>query len=408
MTDNPHQPREGDAVLGGQTPVPTSGAVLGGIEGIEKCLASAIVEARVTAISEAIKYGEPGWELVIQSLKDKSGQVRKVAERLLYRKRTDPKVKRVLREYNPSLFFECLFTLTGHLDNVHSVAISPDGQTLVSGSSDSTIKVWNLQTGREIDTLTNHSNKVHSVAIGPDGETLVSGSWDMTLKVWNLKKGREIAPLRTLRGMGRPFPFAIGPEKTIAIGSSENAIRIRDMKTGKVVQTLNQHNYLYSSPLRFFYPINSLAISLDGQTIVSGSSGRTVAVWDLPAERIIHTFTGHLDKVSSVAISPDGKNIVSGSWDKTIIVWDLQTGNGKRLNGHLDWVNSVVVSANGKSIISGSDDKLIKVWDLNTGRVMRTLTGHLDKVNSVAISSNGKTIVSGSADKTIKVWGMRS
>jgi len=80
-----------------------------------------------------------------------------------------------------------LRTLTGHSDSVGELAISPDGQTLVSGSSDNTIKIWQLSTGRELRTLTGHSEDVRSVAISPDGQTLVSGSDDHTIKIWRVE-----------------------------------------------------------------------------------------------------------------------------------------------------------------------------------------------------------------------------
>ena len=117
------------------------------------------------------------------------------------------------------------------------------------------------------------------------------------------------------------------------------------------------------------------------------------------------TLTGHSDLVNSVAISPDGNTLVSGSGDDTITVWDLATGRVKAtLTGHSDWVNSVAISPEGQTLVSGSRENTIKVWDLATVREKATLTGHCNRVNSVAISPDGGTIVSGSTDKTIKVW----
>ncbi len=148
-----------------------------------------------------------------------------------------------------------------------------------------------------------------------------------------------------------------------------------------------------------------VAISPDGNTIVSGSDDETIKVWDLATGTKKRTLTGHIDWVNSVAISPNGRTMVSGSCDETIKVWDLATGTKKRtLTGHTDWVNSVAISPDGRTMVSGSCDETIKIWDLATGTEKRTLSGHTDEVNSVAISPDGRTIVSGSQDKTIKVW----
>ncbi|MBY5280382.1 hypothetical protein F2Y95_00990, partial [Aphanizomenon flos-aquae CCAP 1446/1C] len=88
-----------------------------------------------------------------------------------------------------------LRTLTGHKYSVNAVAITPDGKKAVSGSDDNTLKVWDLQTGKEISTLTGHDNLVNAVAITPDGKTSISGSDDKTMKLWNLEKGTEISTL---------------------------------------------------------------------------------------------------------------------------------------------------------------------------------------------------------------------
>ena len=188
MPDNPNQPRVDDAVLGGQVPIPGDSAILGGIEGVKRRLASAVEQQRIAALSDALKYGEAGLDLVIQVLQNESWLVESAAYGLL-RERAEPRVKQALQQYDSRRPFECLCTCAGHSDSVNAVAISPDGQTLVSGSDDKTIKVWNLHTGELRHTLTGHSNSVYCVAISPDGKTIISGSSDKTIKVWNLYTG---------------------------------------------------------------------------------------------------------------------------------------------------------------------------------------------------------------------------
>ena len=285
-------------------------------------------------------------------------------------------------------------SLTGHSDYVWSVAISPDGQTLVSGSDDNTIKIWNLATGNLIRTLSGHSGWVKSVVISPDGQTLVSGSDDNTIKIWNLATGNLI---RTLSGhSGWVKSVVISPDgQTLVSGSDDNTIKIWNLATGNLIRTLSGHS-LY---------VNSVAISPDGQTLVSGSADSTIKIWNLATGNLIRTLSGHSYQVWSVAISPDGQTLVSGSDDNTIKIWNLATGNLIRtLSGHSGWVKSVVISPDGQTLVSGSDDNTIKIWNLATGNLIRTLSGHSDNVLSVAISPDGQTLVSGSRDKTIKIW----
>jgi WD40 repeat protein len=242
-------------------------------------------------------------------------------------------------------------TLSGHSDWVNSVAISPDGRTLASGSHDKTIKIWNLATGEQIRTLSGHSYSVYSVAISPDGRTLASGSRDKTIKIWNLA-------------------------------------------TGEQIRTLSGHSDW----------VNSVAISPDGRTLASGSEDNTIKIWNLATGEQIRTLSGHSSDVNSVAICPDGRTLASGSSDNTIKVWNLATGELIRtLSGHSDWVESVAISPDGRTL-AGSSDNTIKVWNLATGELIRTLSGHSDSVLSVAISPDGRTLASGSGDKTIKIW----
>ncbi|BAZ20277.1 protein kinase [Kalymmatonema gypsitolerans NIES-4073] len=284
-------------------------------------------------------------------------------------------------------------TLTGHSDWIYSVAISPDGKTLASGSYDKTIKLWNLATAEQIRTLTGHSDRVVSVAISPDGKTLASGSSDNTMKLWNLATGEEI---RTLSGV---FRVAISPDgKTLASGSGDNTIKLWNLATGEQIRTLTGHSD----------SIYSVAISPDGKTLASGSLDKTIKLWDLATGEQIRTLTGHSYLVYSVAISPDGKTLASGSGDNTIKLWNLATGEKIRtLTGHSRSVSSLAFSPDGKTLASGNDDKTIKLWNLATGEQIRTLSGHSEQVSSVAISPGGKTLVSGSADNTIKIWRLK-
>jgi WD40 repeat protein len=284
-------------------------------------------------------------------------------------------------------------TLQGHSGPVSSLAISPDGKTLVSGSWDKTIKLWNLATGEQIRTLTGHSEWVYSVAISPDGKTLASGGEDKTIKLWNLATGEQI---RTLTGHSDwVFSIAISPDgKTLASGSRDKTIKLWNLATGEQIRTLTGHSTL----------INSVAISPDGKTLASGSWDKTIKLWNLATGEQIYTLTGHSSYVNSVAISPDGKTLASGGDDNTIKLWNLATGAEIRtLKGHSDSVQSIAISPDGKTLVSGSGDDTIKLWNLATGEQIRTLAQHSNNVFSVAFSPDGKTIVS-SSEKTIKIW----
>ncbi|QLE56224.1 trypsin-like peptidase domain-containing protein [Nostoc sp. TCL26-01] len=295
---------------------------------------------------------------------------------------------------NSSGNFVLAKTLKGHSNWVKSVAISPDGRTLASGSYDNTIKIWNIATGEEIRTLNGHSYDVWSVAISPDGRTLASGSNDRTIKIWNIATGEEI---RTLKGHSDwVWSVAISLDgRTLASGSRDETIKIWNIATGQEIRTLKG----------VFSWVRSVAISPDGRTLASGSDDRTIKIWNIATGQEIRTLNSHSGSVYSVAISPDGRTLASGSSDKTIKIWNIATGQEIRtLNGHSNWVNSVAFSPDGRTLASGSNDKTIKIWNVVTGQEIRTLNGHSDSVRSVAFSPDGRTLASGSSDATIKIW----
>jgi len=166
--------------------------------------------------------------------------------------------------------------LQGHTNFVNSVAFSPDGRHIVSGSADETIRLWDAQTGGQVgNPLQGHTSSVHSVAFSPDGRHIVSGSWNKTIQLWDAQTG------------------------------------------GQVGNPLQGHT---SSVL-------SVAFSPDGRHFVSGSYDKTIRLWDAQTGgQVGNPLQGHTSSVNSVAFSPDGRHIVSGSWDKTIQLLDAQTG----------------------------------------------------------------------------------
>lgn len=285
-------------------------------------------------------------------------------------------------------------TLVGHQDGVWSVALSPRGHILVTGSWDKTIKVWNVATGQLLRTLMGHQEAVWSVAVAADGKTLVSGSSDQQIKIWNLRKGQLI---HTLTGHSNwVAAVALSPDgKLVASGSSDKTIKVWSLKSGELIHTLQGH----------CYAVTCIAFSPDGKTLVSGSGDKTLKIWSMRTGECLWTFTGHRASVTCLAISPDGKTGVSGDVKQTLTVWDLETLRvNYTLTGHSGTIWSVAIAPDGATFVSSSRDKTVKIWNLQTGELCGTLLGHRSAVNGVAIARSGKILVSASHDQTIKIW----
>ena len=273
------------------------------------------------------------------------------------------------------------------------IAITPNGKTVVSGSEDNTLKVWDLASGQCRATFAGHTNIVLGVAITPDGKIVVSGSADKTLKVWDLASGQCRAtfadPTSSVYGV------VITPDgKTVVSGSGDDTLKVWDLASGQCRATFAGHTDI----------VYGVAITPDGKTVVSASKDNTLKVWDLASGQCRATFAGHTDTVYGVDITPDGKTVVSGSDDATLKVWDLASGQCRAtFEGHTHSLNGIAITSDGKTVVSGSADKTLKVWDLATGQCRATFADYTDRVYAVAITPDGKTVISSSAG-TLKIW----
>ncbi|CAG8980239.1 hypothetical protein HYALB_00009821 [Hymenoscyphus albidus] len=305
-----------------------------------------------------------------------------------------------VRRWDAATGQQLLPALEGHTDAVTSVAFSPDGKQIVSGSRDQTVRRWDAATGQQLlPALEGHTDAVTSVAFSPDGKQIVSGSRDQTVRRWDAATGQQLLP--ALEGhTDAVTSVAFSPDgKQIVSGSRDQTVRRWDAATGQqLLPALEGHTDA----------VTSVAFSPDGKQIVSGSRDQTVRRWDAATgQQLLPALEGHTDAVTSVAFSPDGKQIVSGSRDQTVRRWDAATGQQllPALEGHTDIVTSVAFSPDGKQIVSGSRDQTVRRWDAATGQqLLPALEGHTDAVTSVAFSPDGKQIVSGSRDQTVRRW----
>jgi len=289
-----------------------------------------------------------------------------------------------------------LKVLSGHTDEIRSVAYSPDGKYVLTGSADTTIKLWNVVTGDPVRTFKGHTAEITSVAFSPDGRYICSASEDTTAKVWNLTTGEEVYTLSGNHDVVLNVAFSPDGNYILTTTDLGGVAKLWDTARGHEVWAFGRGELG-----------NGAAFSPDGQYIISNSNQNDyfVKIWEVSTGLAVHTLRGHSNWVYSVAFSPDGKYALTGSADNTAKLWEVATGKEVyTLKGHSNSVRSVAFSPDGKYILTGSGDRTARLWDVATGQEVRSWRGHFHRVLSVAFSPDGRYIVTGSADGTAKMW----
>jgi WD40 repeat protein len=296
---------------------------------------------------------------------------------------------------------------------VFSVRFSPDGSLLVSAGGEflsftgpdasnplGQLRIWDAATCRLRAKGQKHNAWIASVAFSPDGQTLATGSWSPRIQFWDPKSG---APGAGLDATTRMESSAVGlvfldAHTMAAVNFSD--IEIWDVAARKLTRTLSGHRDA----------VRSLAVSADGRALASGSGTGELKLWDLSrVDRAVHVdLKGHDAEVACLAFSPDGRTLASGSDDpdRTIRLWDVASARARaRIEGHVAKVWSLSFSPDGRTLASGSADHTVRLWDPESGVELTTLTAHTSQVRSVAFSPDGRTLASGSADGVVKFWG---
>ena len=153
-----------------------------------------------------------------------------------------------------------------------------------------------------------------------------------------------------------------------------------------------------------------VTFSPDGETLASGSSDKTVRLWDVRTRKLRQTLAGHNEMVTTIAFSPDGKTLASGSWDKTVRLWNIQTGKQKTVLRHNGRLHTLAFSGSGAILASGASDETVRLWNVQTGELKQTLTGNEGPVFAVAFSPDGRTLASGGElDNTVvRLWDVQT
>jgi len=290
---------------------------------------------------------------------------------------------------------------------VSSIAFSPDGRLLASGSADDgTIKLWDVETGQNIATFTEKpepNSSMLCVAFSPDGTKLAVGSV-AGIKLLEVSTGEHIYTRRhidisELESLASVFSVTFSPDGRRLVSASWDGVKLWEVETGQNITTLRGHTRM----------IDAVAFSPDGLTLASHLVDG-IQMWEVGTGRHIITLAEPSNFVTCFAYSPDGTRLVTGSADArnaehTVKLWDIESGQSlTTLRGHTDVVIAVAYSPDGTLLASGSKDKTVRLWAVSTGENIVTLQGHEKLVFSVAFSPDSTKLASGSEDTSIRLW----
>ena len=290
-------------------------------------------------------------------------------------------------------------SLDGNADWVNAVSFSPDGQYALSGATDNSVKLWEVVTGRQIQTFTGLDSQPISVALSPDGSYLVSESSNGHVQLWNVDSGDIVRSFERRSEAVLAATFSPDGQYVLSGCGEAGTLRMWETETGNDVCTFD-HN-----PEAIF----SLAFSPNGQYVLTGSGqSGTLQLWDVATGSVVRTFEeSDWDStyVFSVSFSPDGRFALSGSDDMTARLWDVESGDLLRtFDGHSGLVIAVSFSPDGQYVLSGSSDMKVQLWKVDTGSLGYVFEGDADGVNAIAFSPDGRYVLSGSKDSDVKLW----
>ncbi|MBD1867290.1 NACHT domain-containing protein [Cyanobacteria bacterium FACHB-471] len=300
-----------------------------------------------------------------------------------------------------NLHTQQLLRVLNHSGVVRGLAFHPQTHHLATGSSDRQIKLWNCATGECLATFDGHDDAIWDLTFSSNGEYLASASSDGSAKLWNSKTGECLHTLHTDFGqleqskVNQITQVRFSPdERLLACASHDSTVRLWDVKSGKLLRTLQGHRGVAWA----------LAFNQQGQTLISGGEAAQVKIWQVESGRCMKTFQGKPLALNTIAINSTGTLLVSGG--DNVRLWSVTTGKClQTFSGHDMRIVTSAFHPEIECITAGGSNGLFKLWDFQ-GRCLHTFKGHENWVFCVTFHPTQPLLVSCAFDATIRFWSL--
>ncbi len=274
-----------------------------------------------------------------------------------------------------------------HHNQVSSVAFSPNGKSIFTGSYDYTARLWDTA-GKMIKEFKGHSSIITSAKFSPDGKSVLTGSWDNTMRLSDMS-GQLIREFKDVKGTVTSIAFS--PDGKFIVSGADSTVQLWDIN-GQLVQEFKLKG-----------TVSAVEFTPDGKFILIGNWNESPKLFDIQG-KLIREYGDRNEMCSSLDISRDGRYVLTGG--SADFAAKLYTIDGKFIReflGHTFQIISVAIAPDGKSFLTGARDNTIKWWKVN-GELIQEFKGFMGSVNSVAFSPDGKLILAGVSDNTARLW----
>jgi WD40 repeat protein len=304
--------------------------------------------------------------------------------------------------------------LKGHEKPVGALAFHPDGTTLVSGSDDPSVRLWDIEKGTESMNLTADLDKrskaqVYSVAYSPNGKLVAAVNGNGQIQIWNpsLEKGKRLVSGYDAHPSYNAYQVAFGKDTSILFTSGGDGRAKQWVGLGPDGEFLQGHGR--PTPIEGHAAssnVTALAVSRDGKFLATGAGDKTIRLYDLTpgTPKLARVYQGHTEEVATLAFSPDGKTLASGSADQSIRLWRVSLSDEhQNYDEHKAYVWTAAFSPDGKLFASAGADRVIYIRDA-AGKVLHKLEGHTGPVTAIAFNGDGSRLASAGGDQVVRVW----